>query len=249
VNDIVNELKERLEKIHEELHKLPAGRLKKRRNFYYHAIDGKDIGITKNPQLIQKLCRKKHLLNYKKQLENNISFFSRNSNKFDETTQEEMIRSLPSTYKELPDYYFLYLSSLDDWLAKPYEKNPFQLKKEEGYTTEKGITFRSKSEYIIAITLDYYNIPYRYEAAIHLDEQQTKYPDFTILNPFNGTLIILEHFGALHQPGYVQEMNDKIFLYMKHGYVLFETLICTFEPDIKDTIRLRALIENIILKP
>jgi len=247
ISDIVNDLKKNLERVNDELKKLPPGRLKKRRNFYYHAVDGKEVVITKNPKLIRKLCRKRHLLDYKKQLENNISYFSRNSNKFDERTREEMIRSLPNTYKGLPDDYFLYLSSIEDWLAESYEKNPFQLK--DGYTTEKGITFRSKSEYIIAIILDSYNIPYRYEAALHLDESQTNYPDFTILNPYNGTLIILEHFGAIHQPGYVEEMNNKMYLYMKHGFIPYETLICTFEPDIKDTNRLRTLIENIILKP
>jgi len=239
--------KKKLAKIIKELQKLPDGRLKRRMDTYYHVTGKKEIGITKNLGLIRQLCRKKHLLNCKKQLEKNISIISRHFNKIDETTEKEMIRALPSTYQGLPAFYFLYSSSIEDWLAEPYERNPIQIKKSAGYTTRRGITFRSKSEYIIATILDFYNIPYRYEAAITLD-RKVEYPDFTILNPYNGTLIIWEHFGAINQPGYVEKMSNKMNLYMRNGYIPYETLICTFEPDINDTSRLEVLIENIILK-
>jgi len=248
MNKLLKKLKKKLAKVNKELQKMPDGRLKRRGMFYYHIIGEKEIGITKNPRLIRKLCRKKHLLSLKKQLENNIPVISRHLGKLDETTEKEMVSALSNTYQGLPISYFLYSSAIDDWLAEPFEKNPFQLKKGEGYATETGIVFRSKSEYIIATILDSYNIPYRYEAAITLGNK-TEYPDFIIMNPFTETLIIWEHFGAIHLPEYVEKMNDKMNRYMKNGYIPFKNLICTFEPDINEISRLHVLIENIILKP
>jgi hypothetical protein len=89
-------------------------------------------------------------------------------------------------------------------------------------------------------------IPYQYDVALTLDKK-TIYPDFTIKNPFNGKLILWEHFGALNQPSYEQRMNDKMRLYMKCGYIPFETLIDTFEFDVGNRCRLLDLIEHIIL--
>ena len=236
-----------LKAIVKELKTLPPGYLTKRGTSYGHSVNGKEVGITKNRELIRKLCRKSYLLARKKLLTKNISIVSKPISKLDITTRKETIRSLSNSYQGLPMSYFLYPSSIEDWLAEPYEKNPFQIKKSAGYTTKRGITFRSKSEYIIATFLDFYNIPYRYEAAISLDRKR-EYPDFLILNPFTGALIIWEHFGALNQSGYGEKMSSKMNLYMRNGYIPYENLICTFEPDIKDTSRLEVLIENIILK-
>ena len=243
----LRDYKEILKIIKRELRILPDGRMVKKGGTFYHAVNGKEIGITKNQELIQKLCRKKQLLTYKKQLEHNIAILSRHFTKLDTTTQEEMIRSYSKTYQGLPDHYFLHSTSIVEWLAEPYEKNPFPIKKGEGYTSEDGVTFRTKSEYMISIVLKRLNIPYRYEAAIHLGNQ-TKYPDFTIKHPRTGELIIWEHFGLLNEPGYVQKMIDKIKLYMKHGFVPFKTFIITFETDIGDTRHLENLVKNIILE-
>jgi len=243
----LKKLKNKLEKVNKELQKLPEGRLKRKGIHYYHVIGKKEFGITNDKKLIRKLCRKKHLLNCKKQLEHNIPIIARHFNKFDDTTEEEMIDALSNTYQGLPRFYFFH-SSVEDWMAKAFEKNPFSLNKKEGYTTKNGVTVRSKSEFIIACLLEYYGIPYRYEAAVYFDEQYTKYPDFTIMNPFTGKLIIWEHFGATNESGYVESMNDKMNLYMRHGYVPFENLICTFESDIGDPGRLEVFIETIILK-
>ena len=235
-----------LKLVSKEFQLLPNGHLVKRGTSYTHAINGKEVGITKKPELIQKLCRKKHLQTYKKQLEHNITILSRHFSKLNTTTQEEMIRSYSNTYQGLPDHYFLHASSIAEWLAEPYEKNPFPIEKGEGYTSENGVTFRSKSEYMISIPLDRNNIPYRYEPALHLGNQ-TKYPDFIIKSPRTGELIIWEHFGLLNEPGYVQKMINKIKLYMKHGYVPFKTFIITFETDIGDIRHLENLVKNIIL--
>lgn len=100
---------------------------------------------------------------------------------------------------------------------------------------------------MIANLLEEYNIPYHYEIALQLGTQ-TKYPDFVIKNPYTGKTIIWEHFGALDQPVYEKNMNDKMQLYQKHGYKAFENLIYTFEFDMMNNqCRLKDLIEQIIL--
>jgi len=233
--------KKELEAIEEELRKLPDGKLKKRRNFYYHVIEGKEIGITHNTKLIRQLCRKRYLQALKKRLDKNISIISRIVDKLDNTTYEGIINTLPASFQDLPSFHFHH-SSIQPWLEKPYKENSHKGRK---YETKRGILVRSKSELMIANLLEDYDIPYRYEDAITLDEQ-TKYPDFVIKHPFSGKTIIWEHFGALHQPGYEQEMNKKMELYLANGWISFETLIYTFEFDI-NTRRLKDLIENIIL--
>ena len=247
MNNIITKLKnceKELEEINEELQTVPAGSLVKKGLFYYHSINGKEIGITNNDELIRMLCRKKYLIARKRQLDNNIPIISRYLNKLDTSTPKSIIRSLPNAYQGMPDSYF-YHQSIEDWLSMPYPKNQYRTD-EWDYFSNNGIPVRSKSEVLIANQLENYHIPYRYEAAITLGKQ-TKYPDFTIKNPFNGQLIIWEHFGAFNQQDYDKKMNNKMNLYLKHGYILFENLILTFEFDIRNDRRLKDLIENIIL--
>jgi len=235
-----------LDAVTAELQTLPPGRLVKRGTFYNHVVNRKEVGITGHATLIRQLCRKSYLLARKKLLDRNISIMSLPTTKLNSATPKETISSLPNTYQGLPDSYF-YHSSIEPWLAAPYPKNPFPLKGTEGIKSENGITFRSKSEYIIADILNSYNIPYRYEDAITLGGKRL-FPDFKTKNPYNGKLIIWEHFGGLNLPGYGSKMNEKMVLYMKHGYIPFKNLICTFEPDIQNTQLLRNLVENIILE-
>ena len=239
----LKDYKKELESMNKEIKILPDGYLTKKRKFYYRGINGKEIGITKKPELIHQLCRQRYLLTRQKQLTNNISIASYYIQNLDTTTPNEIISKLPSAYQDLPISYFFH-PSVADWLAESYETNPYPLE-EPGYESKNGIVFRTKSEYLISILLDEYDIPYRYDAEITLGNK-TKYADFIIKNPFNGKIFIWEHFGALDKPEYIQGMNKKMNLYMKHGYIPFDTLIYTFEIDVKDHSRLRYLIENVI---
>ena len=98
---------------------------------------------------------------------------------------------------------------------------------------------------MIANLLEEHDIPYHYDAEITLATKKI-YPDFVIKHPFTGENIIWEHFGALHQEGYEEKMNNKMKLYLKHGYVPFETLIYTFEFDVIGNRRLEDLVQGIL---
>ena len=104
----------------------------------------------------------------------------------------------------------------------------------------------SKSEFMIAGQLDKYGILYLYEAPLILGKK-TKFPDFLIIHPITGKLIIWEHCGYIHEPEYGKAMIKKMELYQAHGFIPFETLIYTFEFNINIPF-LRRLIEKFILE-
>lgn len=240
----LNNYKKELDAIDAELLTLPMGRLVKRGKFYWQAIKEKEIGITNNTELIQLFCRKRYLLERKKQLKINILIISGCMSRFDNTTQEDLILSLPDAYQGLPDAYFFDHISIKAWREDSYRKNTY-LNDSLNYFSKNGISVRSKSEALIANLLEEYGIPYRYDAELTLG-RKIIYPDFIIKNPCNGKIIVWEHFGALDQPGYEQKMDEKMKFYLKHDYKPFDTLIYTFEFDVMNAHRLKDLVINII---
>lgn len=234
---------EELASINKELALLPEGRLSKKGSLYYQVTNEKKSGITKNKKIIRELCRKRYLQTRQKLLTNHISAISTALKKIKNTTDTEIIDSFPSTYKQLSDDYF-YHPSIEKWLQEDYNKNLYRIE-DLKFSSSNGIKLRSKSEVFIANQLESYQLPYRYDAAIKLGSR-TIYPDFIIKNPYNGKIILWEHFGALHLADYERKMNEKMALYLKVGYVPFETIIYTFESDIRNLERLTYLIENII---
>jgi len=230
--------------INRELQALPDGHLIKKGMYYYHRINKKEISITKKPDLIIALHRKKYLLGRKAQLEQNIAAVSQSISTLDKRTQTKLIQSLPNAYQHAPPTHFYNPSALA-WMEATYEKNPLPFKGRKHFS-KGGTQVRSKSEILIANQLEDYGIHYRYEAALTLDGQ-TNYPDFEMINPYSLKHIIWEHFGAFNQHGYERSMNDKMNLYTSNGYTPFDTFIYTFEYEVGDPRRLRELIENIIL--
>lgn len=93
--------------------------------------------------------------------------------------------------------------------------------------TTLGFKVRSKSEALIATLLTKYNIPFRYEWKVTLDDK-TLYPDFVILLP-NGSYIIWEHFGSLYDNDYSYKQHFKLQTYTKAGFYLGDNLIVTSE--------------------
>jgi len=232
-----------LKAIEEELQDLPDGRLKIRKKYFAHVIEDKEISITKNATLIRQLCRKKFLLEKQRRLKYNLNpkCLVVNLKSIDPKT---IIAALPDSYQDVPINYF-YQTDVHKWRSMTPKKNPHQAE-QLNYTSPNGIPLRSKSEFMIASLIEEYDVPYHYEASVKF-EGKTIYPDFVIKSPFTGKLIIWEHFGALHQEGYIEKMNEKMKRYMKHGYVPFDNLIYTFEFDLMDEDHLKAIIEKIIL--
>jgi len=234
-----------LKDVYKELETLPPGRLVKKGKFYSHRIDNKEIGITNNPALIQKLARKKYLLARKKQLLNNIKALGHPATKHDSRLSAEIIATFSATYQGLPPSYF-YHPEIAKWSKVAYSKNTLH-QENLIYKSQNGVYLRSKSERDIANLLEKYQLPYRYDPIISPSGIKTS-PDFIVKNPFNNKSIIWEHFGTLHIAEYEKSMNNKIERYLKSGYIQNEHLIYTFEAHLRDHIHVEDIIKQIILQ-
>jgi len=240
---VVKKFEKLLQDVIDELRTLPEGALVKQNSSYYHKIGNKKIGITGNKEMLCKLCRKKFLLAFQNQLKNNLFYLTRSPEKMDFTLPIELIKTFSSTYQSLPLSNF-YHPSVKGWLSAPVKKNLFK-PEECKYQSSKGIGLRSKSEVFIADKLEAYGLLYKYDTLITL-RNKTIAPDFNIINPFTGNMMMWEHYGATHIEKYAKNMDDKMDLYLRNGYIPFETIIYTFESDVRNPERLAYLIENII---
>lgn len=97
------------------------------------------------------------------------------------------------------------------------------------YYTQKMERVRSKSEIIIANTLEKYHVPYRYEYPVQVKGMGTIYPDFTTLNVKKRKEIYIEHFGLLDDKEYRENTLQKLELYEQNNITLGDNLIATFE--------------------
>lgn len=97
------------------------------------------------------------------------------------------------------------------------------------YLTNRGEKVRSKSERFIADALFEFNLDYRYEQKLVLNEY-TFHPDFTIINPLNGSLYYWEHLG-MNDPEYTVDWLNRKEVYVNNGIIPGKNLIVTTEKD------------------
>ena len=119
-------------------------------------------------------------------------------------------------------------SLIKKWKEVEYEPMGF----EEGdplFCSDSGIRVRSKSELMIANTLEKMNILYRYEYPTSIKILGTVRPDFTCLNVRTGKQYIWEHFGRMDSVSYSNKNVFKIYAYEQTGYFQGKNMIMTFE--------------------
>ena len=138
----------------------------------------------------------------------------------------------------LPDELYI-----EEWRSEEYSGRPFEKDAPE-ILTARGERVRSKSEKIIADTLERYNIPYKYECPLTLPSGITIYPDFRVLNVQDRKEVIWEHFGMMNNEKYASNAVLKINSYMNNGYYLGDQLIISMEST--QTSLSTKLIEEII---
>ena len=76
-----------------------------------------------------------------------------------------------------------------EWLNTSWQKLSYQ-EEHQVYTTANKEQVRSKSEVIIADTLNRMKVPYRYEYPLELKDGHKAYPDFMCLNVRTKFLIL-----------------------------------------------------------
>lgn len=185
-------------------------------------------GITKNPQLVQELARKKYLQKSLELLQKNIPALEKLVAVHKAPTTANIIELMPKFYKELQTELFLpELRNTEGWASEEFEQSAY---KPEARTqiTGKGLRVRSKSEVIIADKLDAHRIPYRYEQMLYIENQSFS-PDFTIL--CGKELVYWEHCGLVNDHSYMRHHKWKLSMYEKAGIVPWKNLIVTYDDE------------------
>ena len=205
---------------------------------YYHKTktgDTCDHYIpTKNFKLAKALAQK----NYDKLLIESLKKESRllqtAINSYKKITLAERLFSLLHKKRQalitpvcLPDEQFAKF-----WQNIAYEKKPFS-PEAPVLLTARNERVRSKSEIIIADTLNRLNIPYRYEFPINLKTENGDFrifnPDFICLNQRTREEFLWEHFGMMDDADYATTAARKLRLYETNGIYPGKNLIISVE--------------------
>lgn len=226
-------LEQKIASIQDEIHELPDGKLVCVHNGNYtkwFQSDGHNCTYIprKNRKLAEQLATKKYLSLQKEDLLQEQKAIDYYLNHHVTDCRAQQLLSDHSGYSDLLTPFFTPSSQeLLDWMNSPYEHNqkyPEQLI----HKTGAGIYVRSKSESIIAMLLHVNKIPFRYECALHL-ENNTIYPDFTLRHPQTSQIFYWEHFGMMDNPTYCQNTFSKLQTYASNGIYPSLQLITTYE--------------------
>ena len=143
---------------------------------------------------------------------------------------------------DMSDYDYISKWLSEDYIRKEISDTvPF-------YETDLKERVRSKSELTIANALFKYGIPYKYEYPLTLQNGQTIYPDFTILNVRTRQIYYWEHRGMMDDPEYATHTVFRMKNYLNEGIILGKNLIITEETSINPlgTNEINAIIENLL---
>lgn len=120
---------------------------------------------------------------------------------------------------------------IEYWMSLPY--TPKKISDDSPiFITDKGEQVRSKSEIMIANTLNKMGIPYKYECPIVLADGSVRYPDFTILIVESRKEMFYEHFGMMDDVNYQNNCFKKIRDYEASGYYPGIHYFMTFESSL-----------------
>jgi len=227
----LNEITALIQELQASLTNLPEGTFYSVQNGkytkWYQYTNGRCILIRKSDKSFARALAKATFLRVRlkeaEEEQSAIKAYLRNSSETNSEiflNEHEEIRNLLDQGLSLPE-------SVQQWANAPYQK-PDKPYKGTLYKTLKGDLVKSHAEKEIADALFLAGIPYRYECAISFDGGRTfYYPDFTIMDPRTGRIILWEHFGMEDLNYYRHKNADKLYTYFEAGYVPGNNLICT----------------------
>ena len=132
-------------------------------------------------------------------------------------------RRLLITPATLPDEQYAEL-----WRNVKCHPRPFAPDAPEFFTA-RGERVRSKSEVIIADSLDRHKIPYRYEFPLELKNGDIYHPDFLCLNLRTRQEFIWEHFGMMDKTDYAENTVRKLKVFSENKIFPGKNLLITME--------------------
>lgn len=223
-------LNNEIQKLDTKISSLPDGKLFARANGdyykYYSKTGTETTYITKdNMQLAKDLALKQQLI-----LEREILYVKRHSLEIiNDITKDSEANYL--AFITNPKFKNLLLSNHSNsklaWQNAPYVSNP-NYPEQLTFKCPSGQMVRSKSEVFIDMVLNKYAIPYRYECELLINNQSI-FPDFTLLNPKTNSVLYWEHFGLMDNNNYASNAFSKLRHYYENGIIPGKNLITTFE--------------------
>lgn len=258
LNWLLENYRKQLKSQKQELKTLPPGSLsfaqKDNVRIFIHLIpataetNGKQCrkGITKRPDLIGKLARKKYLEKSIEILTEETRRLEKFLQRYTEPTASHILGKLPDSYRTLPEEMFFPEREAERRQAeRPYRQNTKNLQ-EKKHITSRGLRVRSKSELLIAEKLYEYGIPFRYDALIG-NALHTLSPDFMF--SVDGHIWYWEHCGMMGAPAYRARNEWKLAVYREMGIFPWKNLIVTYDTEdgIMDMRVIDAEIKNKLL--
>ena len=117
----------------------------------------------------------------------------------------------------------------DIWMEEKYDGLGFDPRDQSAFYSDKGERMRSKSEVLIANTLNKMNIVYKYECPVARINGELLYPDFTVLDLKRRKVKYWEHLGRMDDAEYVNRNLWKLEEYRKIDIRLGLNLFLTYE--------------------
>ena len=210
---------------------------------YYHILDSEDTRgkyiKKKDRALVCQLAQKDYAARFLKVAEDelaNVQAALSALGKSEATPRIQGMQSAEDVYRMLREERKNLVKPIlandtdfaEIWELEPYKTNDYK-SEEKVYPTRKGDLVRSKSEAILADMYYALGIPYRYEAELVLKNGKRVYPDFTLLNTRNRSVVYHEHMGLLDDDEYRYHGFRKIAEYSKNGIFSGKNLIITIE--------------------
>lgn len=143
---------------------------------------------------------------------------------YSDLLSEQDTRMLPLEVRKAPKDIQLGAAR---WASEEYERKQ-DYEDSLKIRTISGHVVRSKSEAMIDMNLYQAGLAFRYES-VSVIGNKTIHPDFSIMHPRTGQIILWEHFGMMDYPEYVQNYHTKMKLYIDNGYIPGDNLIVTYE--------------------
>lgn len=225
------------ERLRKKLKRAPAGRLRLGKSngvvqyFWVKSnkkSEGEYISKEKLAQ-VRSLAQKRYDEQMLKEILDEIKVLELVRKRYHPSTLEKIYSSMGHDRMSLVEPAVLQEDAFAErWLSVPYEGKAF-LEDSAEQVTSSGIRVRSKSEAIIAETLNRLGVPFRYECPLNMGAESCWYPDFTCLNMRTREEFLWEHFGLMDKPDYVQGFVSKVVKLSSKGFDVGRNLIISVE--------------------
>ena len=191
----------------------------------------KYLGGADNEE-VRKIKELRFIDTYLNRIDNNIDLIQNTLNKIQNTDYGSINESLPVNYKNPRLSTTASSNKAALWKERAEglkEKHGLFRAHELKVTVNDGNKVRSKSEGMIYNYLLSVNATFVYELPL-LIEGKTIFPDFTVLSEKGDYKeIIIEHQGLMGDDYYRKRFSDKVYLYLRNGYVPGINILYTFD--------------------